>query len=76
MISNRQLEDPILTKSQDVTSDENVQSALDSGESSRELINKLNDIVKSLPNQLVASQQLNKDNTNAIKDYTHSKNQR
>lgn len=75
MISNRRL-DQILAESPSVNSDENVEAVLDDGEKSRQLINTLENIVKSLPNHLVASQQLNKDNENAIKDNTQSKNQR
>ncbi|VVC44657.1 Hypothetical protein CINCED_3A025090 [Cinara cedri] len=67
--------DQILEVTPSVNSDENVRAVLESGENSHKLVNSLNNIVQSLPNHLIASQQLNKDNENAIKDNTQSKNQ-
>lgn len=45
-------------------------------EKSRQLISNLDEIVKSLPNKIIASQQLNKDNDKTTKDIAHSNNQR
>lgn len=44
-------------------------------EKSRQLVSSLNNTVKSLPNQLITSQQLNKDTETTIKDINQSNNQ-
>lgn len=45
------------------------------GEKSRQLISSLSDVLKSIPNHLTASQNLNNDTEQANKYYTQSNNQ-
>lgn len=74
MIYNRQLEQ-ISSESPNLKSDENVEMILADNEKSRQLVSSLNNTVKSLPNQLIISQQLNKDTETTIKDINQSNNQ-
>jgi len=52
-----------------------METVMANDEKSRKLINSLDDVVKSLPNHLIAAQQLNKDTDKAIKDVTQSNKQ-
>lgn len=52
-----------------------MEMALADDEKSRKLINDLSDLTDSLPNSLIASQELNKDSKNAQKDISQSNNQ-
>jgi len=52
-----------------------METVMANDEKSRKLINSLDDVVKSLPNHLIAAQQLSKDTDKAIKDVTQSNKQ-
>jgi len=59
-----------------VDTDDNVKMVLSNDEKSRQLIDKLDDVVKSLSNDLIASRQLNVQTDKGIKDINQSNNQR
>lgn len=71
---DRQLEQ-ISSETPDLKSDKNVVMVLADNEKSHQLVSSLNSTVNSLPNQLIASQQLNKDTETSIKDINQSNNQ-
>lgn len=56
-------------------SDENVETILNQGEKSRELIKNLDNMSKSLPKDLNTSRDLTKDTENGIKDINQSNKQ-
>lgn len=61
-----------------IKSDENVKQILensDNGEKSNQLISNLDNLVKSLPNHLTASQKLNEDIEKTLKDNSQTSNQ-
>jgi len=73
-LSYRQLEQ-IASNTPNVKSDNDVAMALAGDEKSRQLTNSLDKIVDSLPFHLVASQKLNTDTGNAVKDIAQSEKQ-
>jgi len=58
-----------------VQSDENVKMVSANDEKSRQLINRLDNVMKTLSNDLVASRQLNVHTDKGVKDINQSKNQ-
>eukprot|EP00102_Acyrthosiphon_pisum_P016424 XP_008187385.2 PREDICTED: laminin subunit alpha [Acyrthosiphon pisum] len=56
-------------------SENNMETVMANDEKSRKLIDSLDNVVKSLPDHLIAAQQLNKDTDKAIKDVTQSNKQ-
>jgi len=72
MFFYRQLEQIV---SETPKSENNMETVMANDEKSRKLINTLDHVVESLPNHLVAAQQLNKDTDKAIKDVTQSNKQ-
>lgn len=69
---NRQLDQ---IASETPKSKNNMETVMSNDEKSRQLINSLDNVVKSLPNHLIAAQQLNKDTDKTIKDVTQSNKQ-
>lgn len=56
-------------------SENNMETVMANDEKSRKLINTLENVVESLPNHIVAAQQLNKDTDKTIKDVIQSNKQ-
>lgn len=65
----------IVSNTPNIKSDIDMDKVLESDNKARTLINNLDDKVKSLPNRLTESQQLNNDTEHAAKDISQSNNQ-